>query len=292
MFVNWLFPILFSALTLGIYDLCKKSAVKNNAVMPVLFLATASGTLFFVLLTLLTGNITQAVRCDMTTYILTLLKATIVSGSWVCVFYAMRELPITLASPLRATSPLWTAVGGILIYNEIPAPLQALGMFIILIGYLLFNFIGKSEGFNWKSKGIILIVAGTLLGAFSALYDKYLLNVIKIDRQVLQFYFSVNLVLVLGIALLIRTFFKKTYNFKWKWTIPATGILLIAADYAYFYALSVDNAPISMISLVRRCSCVVTFAVGAKLFKDTQLKVKAAALALLLTGVILIAIGK
>ena len=171
MFVNWLFPILFSALTLGIYDLCKKSAVKNNAVMPVLFLATASGTLFFVLLTLLTGNIIQAVRCDMTTYILTLLKATIVSGSWVCVFYAMRELPITLASPLRATSPLWTAVGGILIYNEIPAPVQAVGMFIILIGYILFNFIGKSEGFNWKSKGIILIVAGTLLGAFSALYD-------------------------------------------------------------------------------------------------------------------------
>ena len=125
MVVNWLLPILFSALTLGIYDLCKKSAVKDNAVMPVLFLATASGTVFFVLLTLLTGNITQAVSCDMTTYILTLLKATIVSGSWVCVFYAMRELPITLASPLRATSPLWTAIGGILIYHEIPAPLQA-----------------------------------------------------------------------------------------------------------------------------------------------------------------------
>ncbi len=292
MAVNWFLPILFSALTLGVYDLCKKAAVRDNAVMPVLFLATASGTLFFVGVTFLTGNAAQAVSCDISTYLLTLLKAAIVAGSWVCVFYAMRELPITLASPLRATSPLWTAIGGILIYHETPAPLQAVGMFIIFIGYLLFNFIGKSEGFNWKSKGIVLIVSGTLLGAFSALYDKYLLNVIRIDRQVLQFYFSVNLVLVLGAALLIRTLFRKTYNFKWKWTIPATGILLIMADYAYFYALSADNAPISMISLVRRCSCVVTFSVGAKLFKDSQLKSKAAALALLLTGVVLIAIGK
>ena len=292
MAVSWFLPILFSALALGVYDLCKKAAVKDNAVMPVLFLATASGTLFFVAVTFLTGNAAHAVSCDISTYILTLLKAAIVSGSWVCVFYAMRELPITLASPLRATSPLWTAIGGILIYHEIPTPLQAVGMFIIFVGYLLFNFIGKSEGFNWKSKGIVLIISGTLLGAFSALYDKYLLNVIRIDRQVLQFYFSVNLVLVLGAALLIRSMFRKTYNFKWKWTIPATGILLIMADYAYFYALSADNAPISMISLLRRCSCVVTFSVGAKLFKDSQLKSKAAALALLLTGVVLIAIGK
>ena len=78
-------------------------------------------------------------------------------------------------------------------------------MFIIFIGYLLFNLIGKTEGFNWKSKGIVLIVAGTLLGAVSALFDKYLLHVVRIDRQVLQFYFSVNLVAVLGTAFALRS---------------------------------------------------------------------------------------
>lgn len=287
----WLFPILFSAITLGVYDICKKSSVKDNSVMPVLFFATLSGTIFFLAATYLTGNAAAAIHCTASEYMLTLLKSGIVGASWVCVFYAMRELPITLASPIRATSPLWTALGGLLIYNEIPRPIQAIGMGVIFAGYILFNFIGKSEGFNWKSKGIVLIVAGTLLGALSALFDKYLLNVIKIDRQILQFYFSVNLVLVLGAAWALRRCFGKCAGFHWKWSIPLTGILLIMADYAYFYALSVDNAPISMVSLVRRCSCVVTFAVGAKLFKDSRLKTKAAALALLLLGVALIAIG-
>ncbi len=287
----WLLPILFSALALGFYDICKKDAVKNNSVMPTLFLATACGSIFFLLGTAVSGNLASAVKCSLSHYLLTVLKSIIVSASWVCVFYAMRELPITLASPLRATGPLWTMIGGLLIYHETPTKIQAAGMFVIFVGYLFFNLIGKTEGFNWKSKGIVLIVAGTLLGAVSALFDKYLLYVARIDRQVLQFYFSVNLVAVLGIALILRSCFGQKHPFKWKWTIPLTGVLLIIADYAYFYALSTDNAPISMVSMVRRCSCIVTFAVGAKLFKDSRLKSKAAALLLILLGVALIAMG-
>lgn len=289
---SWLLPVLFSAITLGFYDICKKSSVKDNSVMPVLFLATLCGTLFFVGATAAAGNLHHVIYCSATGYLLTLAKAALVSASWVCVFYAMRELPITLASPIRATSPLWTAIGGILIFNEIPGKLQALGMLTIFAGYICFNFIGKAEGFNWKNKGLILIVAGTLLGAVSALYDKYLLHTVKIDRQMMQFYFSVNLVLVLGAAWALRSCFGQKHHFRWKWSIPLTGILLIMADYAYFYALSSDNAPISLVSLVRRCSCVVTFAVGARLFKDSMLKRKAAALILLLIGVALIALGK
>ena len=287
----WLLPIIFSALTLGFYDICKKAAVKDNSVMPALFFATLSGSIFFILATAVSGNISQAVSCSLSHYLLTLLKSAIVGSSWVCVFYAMRELPITLASPLRATAPMWTLIGGLLIFHETPTKFQAAGMLVIFIGYLLFNFIGKTEGFNWKSKGIILIVAGTLLGAVSALFDKYLLHIVRIDRQVLQFYFSVNLVAVLGSAWALRSCFGHKHPFKWKWTIPLTGILLIIADYAYFYALSTDDAPISVVSLVRRCNCIVTFAVGAKLFKDSQLKSKAAALLFILLGVALIALG-
>ena len=288
---NWLLPTVFSALTLGIYDICKKDSVRENSVMPALFFATLSGTVFFLLVTICTGKFSAAVSCSGTHYLYTLAKAFIVSGSWVCVFYAMRELPVTLASPIRATSPLWTAIGGIIIYREIPGMIQAAGMVVIFAGYIIFSMIGKLEGFSWKSKGIVLIVAGTLLGALSALFDKYLLNTVKIDRQVLQFYFSVNLVIVLGTALVIRGCFGQKHPFKWKWSIPLTGILLIVADYAYFYALSADDAPISMVSLVRRCSCVVTFAIGAKVFNDSMLKRKAAALVLLLLGVAMIASG-
>jgi len=47
-----------------------------------------------------------------------------------------------------------------------------------------------------------------------------------------------------------------------------------------------------MISLLRRCSCVVTFVVGAVIFHDRNMKRKAAALVLLLAGAAILALAK
>lgn len=289
---SWWLPTLFSAVGLGIYDVCKKHAVKNNSVMPVLFLATLSGTIFLVTVSALRGELLPALHCSIRDFMLVLLKSALVSASWICVYYAMRELPISLASPIRSTSPLWTMIGGILIFRELPTLIQAVGMATILAGYMLFSMLGKKEGFPWKSKGMQLIIAGTLLGAGSALYDKFLLNSLMLNRKMLQLYFSLDLVILLGAAWGIRSCFGHHHPFVWKWSIPATGILLIIADYCYFYALSMTDAPISMISLVRRCSCAVSFFIGAMIFHDKNLKKKSWALLLLIIGAAMLALAK
>jgi transporter family protein len=289
---SWWLPTLCSAVGLGIYDVCKKHSVKNNSVMPVLFLATLSGTVFFVIFSALQGNLQPALSCTAKEYSLVMVKSLLVSSSWICVYYAMRELPISLASPIRSTSPLWTMIGGIAIFREIPTLWQGVGMFTILLGYMCFSLLGKKEGFPWKSKGMQLIIAGTLLGAASALYDKYLLNTCRLDRQMLQLYFSLDLVLILGTAWILRRCFGHKHPFIWKWSIPATGILLILADYCYFYAVSQVDAPISMISLVRRCSCVVTFVIGVIVFHDKNIRKKSWALLLLIAGAALLALAK
>ncbi len=289
---SWWLPTIISAIGLGIYDVCKKHAVKDNSVMPSLFFATACGTAFFLLFSAARGEISAVLNCTTPQFLLILLKSAIVSSSWICVYYAMREMPISLASPIRSTSPLWTMIGGIAIFREIPTLWQGVGMAAILTGYMIFTMLGKKEGFPWKSKGMQLIILGTLLGAASALYDKFLLNTLQLDRQMLQLYFSIDLVLILGIAWGIRRLFGHHHPFIWKWSIPATGILLIIADYAYFYAVSQPEAAISMISLVRRCSCVVSFFIGAWIFKDKNLKSKSWALLLLIIGAALLALAK
>lgn len=289
---SWWLPTLFSAIGLGIYDVCKKHAVKDNSVMPVLFMATLSGTLFFILFSALNGTLLPALTCSLNEFCLVFIKSSLVASSWICVYYAMRELPISLASPIRSTSPLWTMIGGIAIFREIPTLLQGIGMAAILTGYMFFSIFGKKEGFPWKSKGMQLIIAGTLLGAASALYDKFLLNTLHFDRQMLQLYFSLDLVILLGAAWGIRMFFGHRHPFIWKWSIPATGILLIAADYAYFFAVSLEGAPISMISLLRRCSCAVSFFVGAMIFHDRNIRRKTMALLLLIAGAAMLALAK
>ncbi|WP_176013872.1 DMT family transporter [Victivallis sp. Marseille-Q1083] len=290
----WLLPILCSALALGIYDLCKKHAVRDNSVMPVLFFATFSGTLLFVAGSALSGNFTTAILCTPRQWWLLAVKSLLVGTSWTCVYYAMRELPISIASPIRASAPLWTFLGSLLLFGEIPTVLQGVGMLAIFLGYYLFSILGLQEGISFrKHRGVHLIILGTVLGAISALYDKYLLNVIQIPRDTVQLWFSLDLVVLLGGAYLIRRFLPaRNRPFQWRWSIPLTGILLVAADYLYFYAVSLPDIHISILSLVRRGSCVVTFVFGVYYFHDRNVRRKAWALALILLGVLMLALAQ
>ena len=150
-FSVWFLPVLGSALGLGFYDLCKKHAVRENSVMPVLFYATLCGSTVFTVMTFLFGDWRACVSCTSQVWILILLKSLLVAASWTFVYYAMRDLPISLASPIRASAPLWTFFGSMLLYSEIPTWWQGIGMLSIFAGYYFFSVFGKLEGFSWRS---------------------------------------------------------------------------------------------------------------------------------------------
>ena len=75
---------------------------------------------------------------------------------------------------------------------------------------------------------------------------------------------------------------------QWRWTIFLTGFLLTVSDFLYFYALSDPEALLSVLSPIRRSGVVFTFVVGAILFHERQIKVKAAILAVVLAGTMLL----
>ena len=74
--------------------------------------------------------------------------------------------------------------------------------------------------------------------------------------------------------------------------IVVTGILLIVADALYFYALSLPDAQISILSLLRRTSVVVAFAVGGGIFREKLLLPKGAVLLLILAGAAILTLCK
>ena len=293
MTLQWLLPVLVSALALGFYDVCKKHALRDNSVMPVLFLSTCAGTLGFIAYLALMGKLADAVAVTPKELGLISLKVLLVGGSWVSAYYAIRELPITLSSPIRSTAPLWTFLGGVLIFGERLTWTQLLAAAVIFAGYAVFSVCGKLEGFPLRSRGMVLIIAGTLLGAASALYDKYLMNTLRLPPHRVQFLFMTGLTLLLSVSWLIRSFcFGNRHPFVWKWTIPAIGLLLVLADALYFHAVGMPGTQISLVSLLRRMSCIVSFGVGALLFGERNLKRKLAALALFMLGVVLLSLRR
>lgn len=290
---NWLVLVLLSAVILGIYDITRKHAVRNNSAICVLLIASIAGAIAFSLYVGAIGRFPEAIACTQKEFWLIFLKSCIVGGSWGCVYTAMRKLPISLAAPVRSTAPLWTFIAAIFIYGEVPSLLAGLGMAIIFIGYYALSVVGQLEGFSFKNKSMLLIVAGTILGSCAALYDKYLLNQLALSPIRVQLYFSYCLVFIYFVAwLIVNRIAKVDTAFTWRWTIPVTGVLLIVSDLVYFHAVSLPDAQISMISLLRRCSCVITFAAGAMIFKDKNVVKKFYALLIVLIGIVLLALGK
>ncbi len=289
---NIAIPVALSALALGLYDVVRKHAVRENSAVDVLLWSSAAGFAAFLAVAGCGGTLADAARATAHQRLLLSGKVALVGASWAAEFLAMRRLPISLAAPVRATAPLWTLLGAIALYGEAPGPWRALGMLLMVAGYVALAAIGTREGLSWRGREMGLVVLGTLLGAASALYDKFLLA--RIDPATVQLHFSAGLVLLYGAVWLARRALwprAERTPFAWRWTIPLTGALLVLSDALYFRAVAQPGAAISLVSVFRRASAVVAFLAGGLLFRDLNLRRKGLALLLVLAGAALAALG-
>ena len=288
----WTGFILASAVVLALYDLAKKASVRNNAVLPVLLVSSLRGAAAFVASLAATGSLANSVPCDMRTFALAAVKTLIVATSWILTFYALRTLPITIATPIRASAPAIVFVAAFFCYGEVPSWIQAIGMLFVFGGYWVFSWAGKHEGIDFfRNKAVWSAIAGACFSALSSIWDKYVFQVAAAPVETVQFFFQIGLVIVYALILSGQRLLKLPHDrFEFRFTIPFVGILLAMADWLYFRGLAVPDAPISVGSLLRRFSVVITFVLGARFFHETNLKRKALALAAILVGVILLCI--
>ncbi len=297
----WVLLALLSALLLGIYDVFKKLSVNGNAVFPVLLISAITGAILFIPPTLgswLFPTFFQSIHLyvppiTLREHGLIFLKTMLVVSSWILAFSALKRLPITIVTPIRATGPIWTLIGAILIFNERLNWLQWGGVITTLGFFYLLSTAGRLEGIHFrKNIWILFIVGATLLGASSGLYDKFIIR--KIDRLAVQAWFTFyQVVVMLPVLAAVRWSRPKNKRipFEWRWSIPAIGVFLLLADFAYFYALSYEDSMISIISALRRGGVLIAFITGAFLFREHNIRQKGLYLLGILAGILLISLG-
>ena len=302
----WLILAFLSAALLGCYDSLKKDALKSNAVIPVLFLNTLFSSLIFIPFIILSGNtklldntifLVASGGWEMHQYIL--LKALIVLSSWILGYFGMKHLPLTIVGPINATRPVMVLVGALLVFGERLNVWQWIGVTLAVLSFFLLSHSGKKEGIDFKHDHYIYMIVGSAaLGAISGLYDKYLMAPVEaggvgLDRMMVQSWYNIYQcgMMLAMLVLLWWPKHKETTPFHWSWTIIGVSIFLSTADFVYFYSLSLPDAMISIVSMVRRSSVIVSFLFGAMLFHEKNLKAKTLDLLLVLLGMIFLYIG-
>ena len=311
----WVVYALVSASLLGLYDVFKKKSLQGNAVIPVLLINTVICTLFF--LPSIVGSLTGMISPDSSLYIpdggwhehkLVIIKAFVVLSSWICGYFAIKKLPLTIVGPVNATRPVMTLVGAMLIFGERLNLLQWAGVCMAIFSFWMLSRSGKKEGIDFKSNvWVLLLVAAAVLGACSALYDKYLMasSGACLDRLFVQGWYNLYQAVIMGIIMLLVWLPERKralaqavpgtgpdyVPFVWKWTIPFISLALTAADLAYLYALTMPGAMISVVSMIRRSSVLVSFVFGAVVFHEKNLRSKALDLVFVLLSLILLLPG-
>ena len=289
----WLSLAFVSALFLGLYDVAKKRAVADNAVAVVLLLTTALSTLLFlpVIISSLgewgwfSDTIFDYGRQSLQAHGQVMLKACITLSSWGFGYVGIKHLPLTIVGPINATRPVIVLLGALLIFGERLNALQWVGVSLAFVSILLLSRASRKEGINFVRNRYILYVAiAAVLGATSGLYDRYLLR--EIDPMFVQSWFSLYQALIMGIVVVAMWLRGALPRFEWRWAIPLITIFLTIADMAYFVALAEGDSMVAVVSMVRRSSVVVSFACGAVLFGEKNLRSKAIDLIFILVGMV------
>lgn len=295
----WVLYAFLSAFLLGCYEVNKKMSLNGNAVIPVLFLNTLISSLLFlpfIIISSLTdwldGSLLYVPQVSLQAHIAVFIKAVIVLSSWIFGYFALKNLPLTITGPIKATQPVLTLIGAMLIFGERLNLYQWIGVAFAIASFYMLSSSGKKEGISFShDRWIYFTVISVVLGALSGLYDKYLMR--GLDVMTVQVWFNVYQCFIM-LFILIFIWYPKRYSvtpFRWRWNIIFVSVFLCIADWVYFYALTFPDSMISIVSMIRRSNVLVTFAAGALFFHEKNLRSKAVDLVLVFIGMIFLYLG-
>ncbi len=298
--MHWITASLIAAFFLGCYELFTKLAVRENAVLPVLFFSTVCNAVIWTALMLFDALQPGLLPAGLHVEALTVaqhgqlaLKSVIVASSWVCTYFAVKHLPMSLASPIRATGPIWILCGALLVLAERPTWLEIAGVATTIASFVGLSLAGREEGIHFhRNKWVFWLLGGTLLGACSALYDRFLLGRVGYSAATVQAWFSVYLAVVfLPVVIGWKLRWWPRNVFHWRWSIILLALALLVSDYIYFTALRDPGALISLVSSIRRASTLVAFTGGLVFFGEKNGRKKLPAVLGVLAGIVMTVLG-
>ena len=299
----WLILAFFSAAMLGFYDASKKASLKDNAVLPVLLLNTIFSTIIFspFLIDYAGGfgwfegtflDTASGSQNGLQAHIAVIIKAFIVLSSWICGYFGLKHLPLTIVGPINATRPVLVLVGALVIFGEKLNLYQWTGVILALLSIFLMSRAGKKEDIDFKSnKWIWCLALATIMGAVSGLYDKFIMK--SLAPMFVQSWFNFYQMIIMTVICGLLWYPKRHQStpFRWRWSIPLISLFICIGDFAYFTSLSEADSMISVVSLVRRSSVIISFICGVVIFKERNIKAKLFDLLLILLGMAFIWMG-
>lgn len=278
---GWIFLVLLYGIFKGIREGVKKKALQKNGTVEVLFFYTLFG---FILVIPSCKDVFLMPK----NYILPIfIKSCFVFTAWICAFKAIKKIPISLYGVTDMSRVIFSTVLGVVVLHETMGFNQFIGLALVLLGVLMVNRKKKGSNGEINKKYFVFILISCICNATSGVMDKLLMRTGDITHGQLQFWYMLFLTLMYLCYLL---FSRTKVNIKsiaknyWIWIL---SILFVIADRALFAANAYEASKVTVMTLLKQSSVIVTIIMGRIVFKEKDIMYKIICALIVASGIVI-----
>ena len=275
---EWMLLTLIYGLINGVCFLTEKEAMKKNHSFEVL---TVAVTVSFLLISWDFGN---AMKINPVHLGLIFSKSLVVFIAWKLSFKALRNMSVSRYGVINMSRILFTTIFGIVLLHETLKVKDFAGMAIICFGLILVNM-SKRDGTKSHNKYILVLLIGCIFQSIAGLLDKVIMT--NVEASMLQWWFLFFIVIISWIYSILCNVKINKSTFKNKW-IYIYGVLFVIGDRLLFIANGITDSSISIMSLLKQISVIITVLVGGKIFREKHLKTKFICSLIIIAGIVII----
>ena len=258
----WIIFIIIFGVLKGLREPIKKKVLENVNVFTSLFLYTFIGFL----MTLPTAKGVF----DLTPYVsfLVVLKSGVIFFAWMLTFFAIKKVPLGIYGITDMSRVIFSSLMGVWFLGEGLTLRGIISLILVAAGLYFVNKKQSDSTNTYSYKYTWMIMLSCLLNAVSGTLDKIIMSTGDITSSALQFWFMLLLsAFYLAYIIIRKEDFEIKKAIKNPW-IYVLSLLLILGDRALFIANSDPESKVTVMTLIKQCSAVVTIIMGRILYKE------------------------
>lgn len=276
----WVALVVFYGLAKGAREGIKKIALQKNGVIEVLFLHTA---LSFLMTIPFSHGVFQMPPIY---HLWIVIKSFCIFLAWICAFNSIKKMPISLYGVIDSTRMLFSVTLALMFLNETMTLQKGIGMAFVLAGVIAVNIGNKSDE-RVKFGYLAMALFSCALNAVSGFMDKKLLSGGELNSSQLQFWYMLYMTVFYGLYVLFTKCEIKLSSLKTNPWIIVLSVLFVAADRALFIANEDPQSQVTIMTLIKQSSVLITVLTGKLFFKEKHILKRSICAALVITGILI-----
>lgn len=275
----WIVLTAFYGLAKGARDGIKKKALQKSGVMEVLFFHTA---LSFLMTVPFSHNVFGIPPIY---HLWVFIKSFVIFIAWILAFSSIKKMPVSFYGITDSARMIFSTVLALLFLNEEMTVAKASGLSLVLCGIIFVGLGEKNDGDRVKAKYLFMALLSCLLNAVSGFMDKKLLSTGDIDASQLQFWYMLYMTLLYGVYIAAARIPLKVGTLKTNYWIIILSVLFVAADRALFIANEDPQSQVTVMTLIKQSSVIITVLTGKLVFHEKHILKRSVCAALVILGI-------